>query len=119
MPHIHVTLLSSVGEEFRLVRDNRTEIRAALSEVTGYYLDDIALIPRILSDGESELTENFYTLCFVADLGVMPEEGLDDLIARQFTEKLLAFAPGFKKINFGVWIKQHPSNGRYEHKPRQ
>lgn len=117
MPHIHVLLpYTTHGEVFECLLEYRTVIRELFAEAFGYDVDEIALIPRILSHTETELAENILPLEFVSDMGARPLRTLTDHDAETFRDTLLTRCHRLRNIHWGIWLKATPSNGFAEHK---
>jgi hypothetical protein len=119
MPYIYATLIHSAEAERVLLQRYKEDIRFVLSTMMGQNMRKIALVPRILSREETSLADNILPLEFVIDLGMWPEGGVTDETSRDFLNMLLGRCPDLEPIKFGIWIKQHKSNGYTEHNPQK
>jgi len=114
---INAVLKHEAKEAKEVIRDASADIRLTLAQATGHKLDDIALIPRILSEEETCLAQNIPPLLFLIKLGSRPEVGVSDLLAQDFAETLVLRIPRLKKIHFGAWLISNEVNGCGEYSP--
>lgn len=97
--------------------ENKLAIRQALSSMFMHYsLEQIVIIPEPLSDDAMDFADNLLPLTLVIDVG--KHNGLiENYHSDILRSRLIDHCPELGKINFGVWIREFPSNGFTEHKP--
>ena|SRR3989344_6348092 len=116
MPHIHVLLAQSDENLKTIVVQCKTAIRRMVAARLGYPPEDIAVIPRLFSAEEMELSDNMLPLELVVDTGTRPAE-IGDQTADELRDDILWECIWLRSVNFGIWIKGNKDNGFSEHKP--
>lgn len=92
-------------------------IRAALHSVFPQYpVDAIAIIPEPIEEHVMKLADNLLPLELAIDIGRQTNP-ISEEHSEALRKKLISYIPELKGINFGIWIREFPSNGFTEHKP--
>lgn len=117
MPHINVIIPGSNTSAIAALTQNKTKIRFVLHKLFGYTMQEIALIPRILTMQEEYLADNIMPTEMVIDIGAKPDLHVGDPYASQYRDLLLEKCPAYTSLHFGVWIREMPRNGFSEHVP--
>ena len=116
MPHIRAIYPENSTIE-GIVTDYAKEIRGALhQQFPKYQMDAIALIPEPISSKKMRKTYNLLMLEFVIDVGKQ-NEPLNEEHSDALCALFIKACPMLRHINFGIWIREMPSNGFSEHKP--
>lgn len=115
MPHIHAITTAENNFAKSLLRGYKEKICRQLATVCGYNVGEIALIPRLLTDEEVELSENILPLEFVIDSG--KSYNWTEESSKTLAGLIIQNCSGFERIHFGVWGRGMSNNGFYEHKP--
>lgn len=114
MPHIHAILVKSDTEVIEVLRTHKTDIRKLFAQLLEYDEREVALIVRLLTETEGELSDNLDRIEFVVDTGVStPITGS----ATSIYAELLKQIPKLEPIEFGVWVRGFPQNSYCKHTP--
>lgn len=116
MLHIRVIFLES-NEIANILTKYGLQIRQALHvNFPQYSVEEIAIIAEPLLEWKVKLSDNLLPLEFVIDIGKQSVP-LDESHSEHLRDCLLSLCPKLDNINFGIWLKEMPSDGFSEHKP--
>jgi hypothetical protein len=113
MLHIHVILAGSDAEAVTVLRKYKSKIRQIFADHLRYEMGTLALIPRLLTEPEVELSDNLDRIEFVVDTGSeTPRPGESAVFIQA---ELLEEIPELRTIKFGVLMRKVPDNSYSKH----
>lgn len=116
MSHIRAIFPENESDVIEVLTNHGLELRKALNvEFPKYSVESIAIIPEPLSEKQMKLADNLLSLEFVIDVGKQ-EKPLNDSNSDTLRLLFLKYCPKLQSINFGIWVREMPSNGFSEHK---